>query len=368
MDKSLQKILNIIQKDRNISTEEKNDLSKATKDNAKELARVSSKLKKIEKINQTTSILLDKKTTEVVRKNRELEIEAALDRVRSRAMSMQKTDELLEAGELLYKELSKLGIASLTSGYVLMDQDEKTGWNYLVNPDDGSIMSKPVGIPHTETKVMRSITSSWKKHKAFNITELDPKETIDHQTFIAERSTNFAYSAAELISFSPGRLMVQTFNFKQGYLLIVGGLRLSDAELKIMMRFTKVFEMTYNRFLDLQKAEMQIREAQIELALEKVRARAMAMQSSNELSQLVDAVFKELNKLDFELDMCIINIIDEGDLSNMVWATNPEGGKEPESYYFKFEDYPFHHAMLKAWKERKTKWVYTIAGTEKKNI
>jgi hypothetical protein len=125
MDKNLQKILNIIQKDSNMSAEEKNDLSKATKDNAKELARVSSKLKKTEKINQTNSNLLDKKTTELARKNRELEIEAALDHVRSRAMSMQKTDELLEAGELLYKELSKLGITSLTSGYVLMNKDEK---------------------------------------------------------------------------------------------------------------------------------------------------------------------------------------------------------------------------------------------------
>ena len=106
MDKSLQKILNIIQKDRNISTEEKNDLSKATKDNAKELARVSSKLKKTEKINQTTSILLDKKTTEVARKNRELEIEAALDRVRSRAMSMQKQMNCLKPGNCCIKNFS----------------------------------------------------------------------------------------------------------------------------------------------------------------------------------------------------------------------------------------------------------------------
>ena len=45
-------------------------------------------------------------------------------------------------------------------------------------------------------------------------------------------------------------------------------------------RFAKVFEQTYTRFLDLQKAEAQAREAQIELALERVRARSMAMHQS----------------------------------------------------------------------------------------
>ena len=43
--------------------------------------------------------------------------------------------------------------------------------------------------------------------------------------------------------------------------------------------------MTYRRFLDLQKAEAQAREAQIQLALERVRARTMAMHKSEELAE-----------------------------------------------------------------------------------
>ena len=39
-----------------------------------------------------------------------------------------------------------------------------------------------------------------------------------------------------------------------------------------LKRFGKVFEQTYTRFLDLQKAEAQAREAQIEAALERVRS------------------------------------------------------------------------------------------------
>jgi hypothetical protein len=50
----------------------------------------------------------------------------------------------------------------------------------------------------------------------------------------------------------------------------------------------------------------------------------------------------------------------------MVWAASPETGKPPESYYMKFEDYPFHHAMMKGYKERNPKFIHVIEGEEKK--
>ncbi|MFX8285755.1 hypothetical protein ABTL53_19635, partial [Acinetobacter baumannii] len=45
----------------------------------------------------------------------------------------------------------------------------------------------------------------------------------------------------------------------------------------IFKRFAKVFEQAYTRFLDLQKAEAQARESEIQLALERVRAKSLAM-------------------------------------------------------------------------------------------
>ena len=48
----------------------------------------------------------------------------------------------------------------------------------------------------------------------------------------------------------------------------------------IVFRFAKVFDLTYTRFNDLKQAEAQAREAKIEAALERVRAKAMAMHKS----------------------------------------------------------------------------------------
>ncbi|MGB5480711.1 MAG: nuclear transport factor 2 family protein, partial [Eudoraea sp.] len=111
--------------------------------------------------------------------------------------------------------------------------------------------------------------------------------------------------------------------------------------------------------------EQKNRELEIETSVERVRSKAMAMQNSDELSELVDTVFKELTKLDLALSWCMINIIDEPSMSNIVWGANPEIGKAPESYHMLFEDYRFHHEMFKAWKEKKDKWVFVLKGAEK---
>jgi hypothetical protein len=58
----------------------------------------------------------------------------------------------------------------------------------------------------------------------------------------------------------------------------------AESENDILKRFAKVFEQAYTRFLDLQKAEAQAREAQIEASLERVRAKALAMHSTQDIS------------------------------------------------------------------------------------
>jgi hypothetical protein len=73
-------------------------------------------------------------------------------------------------------------------------------------------------------------------------------------------------------------------------------------------RFAKVFEQTYTRFLDLQNAEAQAREAQIQLALERVWARTMAMQHSDELKDAAGLLFQQVKSLGVPAYSCGYNI------------------------------------------------------------
>ncbi|HET6721432.1 MAG TPA: hypothetical protein VFH07_01730, partial [Chitinophagaceae bacterium] len=250
---------------------------------------------------QTYTRFLDLQKAEA--QAREAQIEAALERVRSRTMAMQKTDELLDAAELVHKELAALGINSMNVSYAFVDEDEKYGSYYSINPVDGKIVPIPFVFPHTETEMMRSILSSWKKQESFNVIELKEKATLKHQTYIGEHiqqqlaKINVPFSIKEFLGVSPKKAVLSTFNFANGYLFNIGEERLSKIQEELMLRFTRVFEQTYTRFLDLQKAEAQAREAQIEAALERVRSRTMAMQKTDELLDAAELVHKELAAL-----------------------------------------------------------------------
>src|SRR5678815_4306111 len=86
-----------------------------------------------------------------------------------------------------------------------------------------------------------------------------------------------------------------------------------DREDALLRRFAQAFGLAYTRFLDLQKAEAQAREAQIELALERIRARTMAMQHSGELSETASLLFEQVQSFGVALWSCGFNISEKGE-------------------------------------------------------
>jgi len=296
---------------------------------------------------------------------REAQIELGLERVRARAMAMQKSDELSELVDTVFKELTKLHFTLDRCIIIIIDEKSMSANYWMANPESKTPTSYHVqlkGIPYLDFTF-----NSWKERK--------PKVVYDLKGDEKTASVKYIFSKTELKNLpdmvkagmkNTDRIFLNSSFNNFGCLQADTIEPISEDNLDIIYRFAKVFDLTYTRFNDLQKAEAQAREAQIELGLERVRARAMAMQKSDELSELVDTVFKELTKLDFALTWCIINIIDESTMSNTVWAANPDINKPPESYHMLFEDYPFHHAMMKGWKERNAKAVYVLGGQEKK--
>jgi signal transduction histidine kinase len=102
------------------------------------------------------------------------------------------------------------------------------------------------------------------------------------------------------------------FFFTHGFIMIHTAEDLSDGYIPMLKRFASVFEQTYTRFLDLQKAEAQAREAKIEASLERVRSKAMSMHSSEDLALTIDHFFHELKSLNIKPIRCGVGI-KEGD-------------------------------------------------------
>jgi signal transduction histidine kinase len=278
---------------------------------------------------------------------REAQIEASLERVRSRAMAMHKSEELKEGGELLWNELHKLGIESLSSGYVIIEEAKKIGWTYAPNPATGKI-GQPLGI-HSTTKEMLAVLASWKKQELVHVVEMDEQETITHQTFVAEQSFSTDgkisrwITAEQLIALSPKRLFLHSFNFIQGYLMVLHGNRLNDEQIDLLLRFTKVFQQTYTRFLDLQKAEAQATEAKIEAALERVRSSSMAMHKSQDLNDVIKVMTDQCLQVGLNLHNATFARV-LPDRSWNLWLSTP-GQAYPAEVYVPYLDHRIFNTL-----------------------
>jgi len=151
--------------------------------------------------------------------------------------------------------------------------------------------------------------------------------------------------------------------FSQGYLVFITYEPVPDGH-DIFKRFAKVFEQTYTRFLDLQKAEAQAREAQIEAALEKVRSRTLAMQKSDELSGTAAVLFQQLIALGIAPNRLYIILTKEDNSEMEAWVTDEDGSKVSMGFT---GDYTKNESLLKmytGWAQKKKTLVIDMEGIE----
>ena len=304
---------------------------------------------------------------------REAQVEVALEKIRSRSMAMNKTDELEEVVTVVFEKLKELNIKfDGGTSIVTFVEGSKDCTLWVADPGLLSASTLHLPFPHDTIANQHIIADFWNARESgldFFSNDYSFEEKNTYFKYLFEYADNKAFPDNVKNEILATQSFSHSIAFAKNAALTVSsfsGKLFLDNDADILKRFAKVFEQAYIRFLDLQKAEEQAREAQIELALERVRARAMAMHNSNELAELVDTVFKELTKLHITLDRCIITIIDEKSRSAMYWMANPELDKTPTAYRVRLDEFPYFMATFTAWKERKPKWVYDLKEAEKR--
>ena len=273
----------------------------------------------IKERNQELEKLVADKTTDLAQKIRELQIEAALEIVRARTMAMQRSDELADVATLLFQQVRDLGIETWTTGFNVWLKDDTAYQDFVTSPEGGFI--KPYTIDLTQFPVFIEIREAKLRGEEFFVRLEEGnviKETYQH-----------------LMTYAPeqyGNLLEEGFQFPlQQYEHFVFGKTVSLMFITykpvpeahaIFKRFGKVFEQTYTRFLDLQKAEWQAREAQIEAALEKIRSRSLAMHSSGELKDVIATMFEKLDKMKVAHGTVAIQLFDFETKDSIFWPGN----------------------------------------------
>ncbi len=145
------------------------------------------------------------------------------------------------------------------------------------------------------------------------------------------------------------------------------GKRYSVEDITILRRAGKVFEQAYVRFLDLQKAEAQAREAQIEAALERVRSRTMAMQASDELADAAYVLFEQLNALGVTHERINIGIVNEATQTIDFWVTEQGGEKLNTKFSGRISEPTTLCKSYQAWKKGEKSLMIDLKGEDLKS-
>ena len=202
-------------------------------------------------------------------------------------MAMHNSNDVGETVAAMFAEFVHLGIHTNRCGILIFnDQYVAEVWTARSTPGGNAklIIGKLDLDAH---KMLRSVYNAWKAKETFYQYDLLDDDLVQYYTAI--NNSKFYPTQFDLNAL-PSKEFHSDFFFSDGAVFSFTNEPVAEEHAKIMKRFAIVFGQTYRRYLDLQKAEAQAREAQIEAALERVRAKAMAMQRSDELNELIGTV------------------------------------------------------------------------------
>ncbi len=278
--------------------------------------------------------LVDQQTTDLYLKNRELEIEAALERVRARSMGMHKSDDLIDVVREIGKGIHELGI-QLHHSQIYTDYDytydPKTGVNIWVDVEGQDYLEK-FHLPYIDHTITLNFINALNEGLDYFNDRYSKAEKDSYFKLL------FKYSDLKRIPKKRKELILNASGWTR-FTVILNEAALNfgrynldeftDEEQEIFIRFAKVFGQAYTRFLDLKKAEEQVREAKIEAALEKVRSRTMGMQSSDELPEVANMLFLEVQALGIPAWSSGFNILAEDKRSADAWMSSEGTLQDP---------------------------------------
>lgn len=221
---------------------------------------------------------------------REARVEAAAERVRVAAMTMQTPDDLFRVVGSIREELFGLDIPHcVAAGVTIVDEDDNAcRWDVTkVEGADAEAIITRLEYGPGDVAALDRIVSSWRSAPGWGVEELDYDELLRLADEVAVLNAKTgAYMREAIVEGRIPHLWNGHAGFSHGFVHGDFNAVPGDDARRILIKMAGVFDLAYQRYLDLQVAEASAREARIEAAFERVRARALAMQSSGELPEV----------------------------------------------------------------------------------
>src|SRR5664280_3453788 len=129
--------------------------------------------KELKKKNSALERLKRKTRIDAEQYARESQNQLAMERVRARTMAMQKSDELPEAANLLFRQVQLLGMPAGSAGYCIWDEGKQavTVW---VSAED--VLMPSYKAPLTEDPSLIHMKEAYDRGETFFVEEIGGEE------------------------------------------------------------------------------------------------------------------------------------------------------------------------------------------------
>ena len=351
-----QTLLQLVAACSHLSPEEKAVLSDAVLNLERKLLESEAQLLQRQEEARAKAVFLEKALSELDQKNKtveaqnkELQIETALERVRSRAMAMQNSRDIGEAIGLLFTELEKLGIVTLRCGILIIERETKSleVWTAVSTPE-GKVGQAGGRFSMTIHPMLEGAFNAWQQKETMYTYELAGDELVNYFKILLAHNPHYTLSGQSL---KVDRQVSSGFFFNEGALFTFTTEPLPDETVVVLKKFATVFGLTYRRYLDLKKAEEQSRQLVRQASIDRLRAEIGSMRSTNDLQRITPLLWQELNALQVSFVRCGVFIVEEA--AGIIWAylSTPQG-KSRGVLKMRIDENEHTHLLYSHWREQ----------------
>jgi signal transduction histidine kinase len=243
---------------------------------------------------------------------KEAQIEAALEKVRSQSLEMQKTSELDDVIIKVNEQLRQLNIDISGGAFIVFNDRVQDDEFYCWGAGGAGDYVQEVQIPFIDRPISYNLWNAIKERKSF-FTEMhsnaEKKEFFNHLFKYPPFNQSSQSRKDGLLSIPGGYARSCVVNEHTSIFIINHhGKAFSKEDNRILKQFGRVFEQAYTRFLDLKRSENQallIREERdrLEIALRELEAtkdQLVQQEKLASLGQLTAGIAHEIkNPLNF---------------------------------------------------------------------
>ena len=266
---------------------------------------------------------------ELAIKNRELKIEKAFEKVRAGAMAMRHSSDLQEVVNLVAQQLNNMQL-DITGVFIVINNDEiDKQFTFWGSTGVAENYMRRAAIPFLDRPIYTVLAEATTNGKRFFVEDYTRQEKIE---FFEHLFKHPPYNSStpewkeQVLSREGGYTRsVSVSHYTSIFVVNHFGRKLSEDDNEILKRFGQVFEQSYTRFLDLQKAEARAFEAIKQASVDRVRGEIASMRTSEDLNRITPLLWRELETLEVPFIRCGIFIVDEEKENVQAYLTTPDG-------------------------------------------